>query len=322
MSKEQIESNIGSSESMPTMPKKSRYSGQLIDVSSRRSIEIIPRMETDATIDPIATHVEVDYFYHQGQFWRAVFPLDEVDQVYGQVFNFSKAKTKPSPQGPEIVFDKQGVPKRTIPILNHIQSRFTLKSPHTIDLYPMGIESTEEPVFRLNDFVYTAEAVGPLGVRFNLRDALAGHLISAHRFLSTQEMVFERIVSDNDYVTESPALPLNDFQKRAVLTESILRSHRAGMAEQYILFRVFGTNNCTSIPFEILDRVLDYTFLQRLGSKLYRLPLSPRFYLKVRGLDQDSSVRKLLRHEFADFIQHPKTQQRKWEREAGVSQNK
>lgn len=322
MSEDRIESNIGSSETLPTMPKRSRYSGQLIDVSSRRSIEIFPREGTDAIIDPIATHVEVNYFYHEGQFWRAVFPLGEVDRVYGQVFNFSKAKTKASPQGPEIVYDEQGVPKRTIPILNHIQSRFTLKAPHTIDLYPMGIESTGDPVFRLNDFIYTAEAVGPLGVRFNLRDAIVGHLISAHRFMSTQEMVFERIVSNNDYVTESPALPLNDTQKRAVLTESILRSHRAGMAEQYNLFRVFGTNNCTSIPFQILDRVLDYTFLQRLGSKLYRLPLSPRFYLKIRGLDQDSSVRKLLRHEFAEFIQHPKTQQRKREKEAGVSQYK
>lgn len=91
-------------------------------------------------IDPAASHVTLNYFYHEGRFWRAVFPLDEVDEVYGQVFYFSKVKTKPGSKGPEIVFDKRGLPKRTIPILNHIQSRFTLKSPYTIDLFPMEDE--------------------------------------------------------------------------------------------------------------------------------------------------------------------------------------
>lgn len=40
MGEDHIESDIKSGESKPVMPQRSRYAGQLVDVSSRRSIEI------------------------------------------------------------------------------------------------------------------------------------------------------------------------------------------------------------------------------------------------------------------------------------------
>jgi hypothetical protein len=295
----------------PLMPRKSRYAGQPIDISSRRSIEIQSAEGTAAAIDPADTHVTVNYFYHEGQFWQAKIPLDGVADVYGQVFNFSEPKTRQGPQGPEVVFDKHGLPKRSIPILNHIQSRFVLKPPCTVDLFPLHDGPACDPAHRIADFIYTSEAVGPAGITFSVRDGMAGNLISAHRFLSTQEMVFERIVLENQYVTESARLPIDAHQKRALLTESLLRSHRAAMHERYFLFRIFGTNNCTSGPFQILDRVLDYSILQRLGAIFYRLPLNPRLYLRIRGLDQDPTVRKLVRQEFQSYIQDPATQDRK-----------
>jgi len=285
-----------------------------MDASNRRSIEIKSSGDEHTLIDPTARHVVVDYFYHEGQFYRAVIPLDGIDEVFGQAFNFSKVRTKRSAKGPEIRFDRHGLPKRTIPFLNHLQSRFVLKSDYYVDLYPIESDETGVPAHRLKDFVYSVEIVGPAGVGFNIRDGLRGNLLSAHRFLSTQEMIFERIVLENQYVTESPHLPLNDREKRAALTESLLRSHRAGMSDRYYLYRVCGTNNCSSNPFQILDNIVAYSFRQRIGSMLYRLPLSPRLYLRARGLDSDPSVRKLVRSEFEDYIHDPATQQRKKQR--------
>jgi hypothetical protein len=316
---DEVNANPNSDEPKLLMPAGTRYAGQPVDISSRHSIEIQPRGDGDVLIKPTDSHAVVDYFYHEGTFWRAVIPLDEIDAVFGQAFNFSKARTRRSKSGREIVFDRQGLPKRTIPILNHVQSRFTLKPDYPIGLYPVGSEESGDPAHRLHDFIYSFEAVGPLGIVFNVRDGMAGNLLSAHRFLSTQEMVFERIVVERQYVTESPPLPLDQSQKRALLTKSLLRSHRAGMAEVYYLYRFCGTNNCTSSPFGILDQVVDYRLPQRIGSALYRLPVSPRFYLRVRGLDADRSVRKLVRREFEDYIDDAKTQQRKREHvRAGV----
>jgi hypothetical protein len=46
---------------------------------------------------------------------------------------------------------------------------------------------------------------------------------------------------------------------------------------------------------------------------LYRLPLNPRLYLRLRGLDGDPRHHKLLRDEFASFLADPTTQARKRE---------
>jgi hypothetical protein len=303
------------------MSSGKRYCGQPIDRSSRRGITIVPRQSQSSLRAAAPRHaaliaqedrsVVVDDFYHEGGFWRAVVPLHGVDRVAGQAFNFSKPRTRQGPNGPEILFDHNGLPKKKLPWLNHLQCRFVLKGAQAVRLYPQEVSATGEPVHQIRDFVYTVDAVGPVGVTFNLRDGLAGNLFSAHRFLSTREMVFERIVVGGQTLTESPPLPLNEQQKRALLTRSLLRSHYAGANEPYYLYRCCRTNNCTSNPFQILDQVMDYSLLQRISSLLYRLPFNPRFYLRLRGLDADPNVRKLLRDEFADYIHDPETQQRK-----------
>ena len=304
-------SNLQSGAAAILMPRKSRYADQAIDLSSRRSIEIQSGGSGTELVNPTDTHSIVAYFYHEGQFWRAIVPLDGVDQVFGQTFNFSKSKTRLGSNGREVLFDKRGIPKRSIPFLNHIQSRFTLRPDQPIELYPMGSDEFSVPVHRIHDIVYSFEAVGPVGITFNIRDGLMGNLISAHLFLSIREMVFERLVIENQYVSESPPLPLNDREKRELLIGSLLRSHRAGTTERYFLYRVCGTNNCTSNPFRVLDDIVSYRLPQRIGSILYRLPLNPRFYLWVRGMDSDPSFHKLVRSDFESYIADAETQQRK-----------
>jgi hypothetical protein len=303
--------NPGIADTPPQMPTWSRYSGQPIDVSRRRSISV-RNAPTDSSSEDIS-HLTVDYFLHESTFHTAVVPLNDVTEVFGQAFNFSAAKTKKTASGTEVIHNKHGLPKRKVPILNHVQSRFQFQPGKGIQLYPLRTTDFTSPIATIDDFVYSLEVTGPHGVKFNMNDGLRGNLLSAHRMLSTHEMVFERLVVENQILTESSSLPLDEAEKRALLFESLLRSHRAGLGEAYYLYRVCGTNNCTSSPFQILDRVVQYSLLERIGALLYRLPLNPRFYLRVRGLDTNPNQRRLVRDEFQEYIDHPDTQSRKRE---------
>ncbi|MCA9171853.1 MAG: hypothetical protein KDB23_29495, partial [Planctomycetales bacterium] len=217
---------MNSANSSLQMPSRTRYAGQLMDVSSRRSVQLVGG---PAGQSPDDTHdITVDYFYHVGQFWRAVFPAGCIASVRGQAFNFSQVRTRKGSNGPEVIYNKQGLPKRTLPFLNHVQSRFTCDPATPLRLYHLGEAPTGEPVHEITDFVYSAEAVGPAGVRFNLRDALLSGFVTAHRFVSTRELVFERIVIQGQYLTESPPLPISRQTANRLLHKSLLRSHHAG----------------------------------------------------------------------------------------------
>lgn len=292
------------------MPTGSCYSGQPVDDSSRRSIRIVDPDPQDLS-ETGTDEIVIDQFFHEGQFWRAAIPLNECDTLYGQSFNFSSPRTRMTPQGRQLILNKDGIPKRRLPMLNHVQCRLVLCGPRGVRLFPMGGDPSAEPIHRIFDFVYTIEAVGPLGINFNFKDAMRGNMLCAHRFVSTQENVFERIVVENQYLIQSAPLPISREDMRKLLLLALQRSHQAGDDDLYYLFRLFGTNNCTSNPFRMLDQVVHYRPLQRLGATLYRLPLSPRLYLRIRGLDTDPRHRQLVRSEFAEFIESAETQKRK-----------
>lgn len=280
-----------------------KYKIEELDLANRRSVEI-ERLDDQ--------HVIVRYFYHHGKFWKAVIPLNAVEAIYGQAFNFSSVKRKKTNDGSEVVRDKRGNPIPKFGFINHVQSRFRLAAGEVVQLFDLDDDVTQSsPKAEINDFVYSIEAVGPPGYLFDFRNGMSGSLICTHRFLSTQEMVFERVVLLGYYVRESPPLPLSGEEKRNILLESIQRSDRAGLNETYYLYRFCATNNCTSNPFKIIDQNVQYTWLQRLGSWLYRLPLNPRLYLRVRGLDSDPRYFHLVRSEFAEFIASDETKRRK-----------
>ena len=319
MTPEPIRDKASSGESVLLMPENSKYAGQEIDVTSRRSIEIEFEkiqnsehlFELKEKISPEATHVVINNFYHRETFWRAKIPLDGVKEVFGQCFNFSQMKMKQGKEGLETVYGKNGFPKRKYRFLNHLQSRFKLKADCPIELFSLDDQECASPLVLIYDFVYSLEAIGPPGVEYNVVDGLCGNLIAAHRVFSTEEMVFERIVVQNQYVIETQIPKLDSLQKRELLVRSILRSHQAAMAERYYLLRLCKTNNCTSSPFQILDSVARYGFFQRFGAGLYRFPISPMFYLRIRGFVSTSSRQILVRDEFETYIQDPETQARK-----------
>lgn len=304
--------NLSPNDTLVLMPEGSRFVGQPIDNSSRRSARL-----QALTADLAAGIVDSDYrivddVYHRGEFWRALIPRNAVESVRGQAFNFSKPKTRKSANGPEVIYSKYGIPRPSLSFLNHLQSRFTLREDRPAELYPLSCRDfSVEPAHRIHDLIYSLEANGPLGWTFNMKDSLAGNLVSAHRFLSVEEMVFERIVVENMYVTESPPLPLDADTLDALLEASLQRSHSAGSQERYYLLRLWGTNNCTSNPFQIVDTVATYPWRNRLAANLYRLPFNPRLYLRLRGLDSDPSIFNLVRNEFKDFIEAEETRERK-----------
>ena len=279
-----------------------KYKVEDLDLSSRRSIDV-EQLDDE--------HAVVRNFYHDGEFWKARIPLNHVDLIVGQAFNFSGWKRKKSPDGTDVVRDHRGNPKPKFGFINHVQSRFCFADGHAVQLFGNEDETTGPPAKEVSDFVYSIEAVGPPGVDFNFRNGMSGKLMCAHRFLSTQEMVFERIVVLGYYVRESPPLPLTKEEKKTILLKSIHRSDQAGLDEVYYLYRCFGTNNCTSNPFAIIDQSVKYKWWQKLGSLLYRFPINPRLYLRVRGLDSDPSHVGLLRNEYTDFIQNAATKRRK-----------
>lgn len=292
------------------LPPASRFAGMVAE-PARRSIRLAEPQSSP--IPPSATEVVVDYFYHAGEYWRARVPLDGVATVLGQAFNFSPLLQRKGPTGPEVVRDERGYPRRRIRWLNHVQARFQLAADAPMRLYPLGGDLDQQPVIEIHDFIYSIEAAGPPGVLFNLWDAMAGNMLSAHRFLSTEEMVFERIAVESQYVFESAPLKLSADQRRELLVMGLERSNRAGDTEPYIMYRPCVTNNCVSNPLRMLDKVVKYRGFHRLGALLYRLPLNPRLYLRLRGLDGDPRHHKLLRDEFASFLQDPATQARKRE---------
>ena len=290
------------------MPSGGRFAGQPIDTSRSRPVSI-----QGERLDRFGRRrLIVDHVYHEGAFWTAVIPIDGVDQISVQFYNFSApCKMNRTESESDTSLDQQGMPKYSNPFLNHIQLRISFQASNEIDLYPLFGEDGDIPMHSVADLCYSVEAAGPKGYDFDWRNTVFGNLVTVHRFTTMQEMVFERLVAEDQCLVESPPLPLTPTQKAEVLLRALRRSQQAGLSETYYLIRMIETNNCASNALKILDSVMKGTLRQRLASHLYRLPISPRLYLQLRGIDPDPGYRKRVRDEFHDFINAPQTQVRK-----------
>jgi hypothetical protein len=85
-----------------------------------------------------------------------------------------------------------------------------------------------------------------------------------------------------------------------MLEGAIRESHTAGLTRPYFMFRLpFTATNCTSEPLKLLDEVLRTPRLRR---SLYRFPVHPRGYLKLRGLWQDGPPAPTLNEQMAEWL--------------------
>ncbi len=228
-----------------------RYLGQAIDTSEKNSIRLVGMNQTTAVVDG---------FLYKGLFWRAEIPLDSIEKVIGQGYNFSSRGSNP--------------------FANHLQMRFSLKPGSFVTLDPQDLSDT--PPTRITDFVFSVEAVGPVGVSWNFADGLMGNLASAHRLMALEDVVQEKIVRRGYTVHQVEIGPLATAQKRKLLVAALRKSDEAGLHEAYYLLGGFGpTRNCTSVSFRLLDEVVPPSTL---GRHLWRFPMDAKLYLKVRGM--------------------------------------
>jgi len=275
--------------SAPVLPAWSGYAGEPFNLTERRPLTIL--RDTDEAF-------LADGFYHQGAFWKAVIPKQGVTEIIAQRLNFSKPKHQ-----------ADGTSKPSLFFLNHVQARLKMAAENAIALYPLDAEPAGAPSHEITDFCYSVEAVGPYGRRWNVPDALLGNLAIVHRFLSTPDVAFERIVLGRMTVVQSPPLPIEGEAKNKLLQAAVRKSHETGLAKPYFMIRVpCSATNCTSEPLSIVDGVLQMPAWQRF---FHRLPIHPRGYLKVRGLWQDGQTAVTLNEEMSSWIAGDEPSQRR-----------
>lgn len=229
-----------------------KYVGRPINVRTHRSIRIVEEREDVAV---------VEQFFHQKKFWRAEIPLDSVAVVIGQFFNFSGQDRLP---------------------INHVQVRFSLAPGKTVQLRS---SKTLRAGPQLTDFVYSIEAIGPVGVAWNYPDAMRGNLVNAHRFSSLNHVVRERVIG-RAYRVHQGEVALEADLRRQFLERSLKQANEAGMKQPYFIFRFDGdTTNCTALQFKTLDDIVcPVSRLDHLASRFFKaLPIAPAFYLQLRG---------------------------------------
>jgi hypothetical protein len=284
----------GSDKATPVLPEWSGYSGEPFNLTERRPLQIVS--ETPDTFT-------ANGFYYRGAFWTAVIPKTGVAEIIAQRLNFSKPKKKPDGTRTPSVF-----------FLNHVQARLKMQPDSPLLLYPVGERPTSnlpvsEPAHRIHDFVYTVEAVGPHGRRWNVADSLLGNLALVQRFLSTCDVAFERIMQARMTVLQSPPLPLEADVRDQLLQAAVRRSHEVGLAKPYFMIRLpFSANNCTSEQINIVDAVLQLPPWQHF---FHRLPVHPRAYLKLRGLWREGQALPTLNEEMADWMASDEAKQRR-----------
>jgi hypothetical protein len=277
------------STSVPVLPDWSAYAGEAFNLSERRPLTIVAESDEQ---------VVADGFYHWGQFWKAVIPRRGVAEIIGQRLNFSPRKR-----------EADGTTRPSLFFLNHVQARLKMEPERAVRLYPLDGEPTGEPVHRVSDFCYSVEAVGPYGRHWNLSDAMLGNLAIVHRFLSTEDVAFERIMRERMKIIQSPPLPLEPDIRDRMLYGAICESHATGLARPYFMFRApFSATNCASEPFRLLDGVTHMPLWRRF---LYRLPVHPRGYLKMRGLWQEGHESPTLNEEMADWLASDEARERR-----------
>lgn len=256
-----------------------KFKGQSIDTRTRYSLEISAETES---------HFWVDYFFHDGKFWTAKIPRRAVEKYIGQRFTFSKLN----------------------PFITHAQVRIILND--DIELYELG--TMEEAKESLRDFVYSIEVVGPKGTAWSISQAF-GAFVSAHRLLSTEEVVFERVTLGGYEMIQSPPILLDKELLNDALEKILRRGSKAGMKEKYYLFNFWlGANNCTSEVFDILDSLLSkrYTPFQKIMSKIFwRFPFAPRLYLRFRGAIDHKVTAPTLNEEFSELASSTKLTERR-----------
>ncbi|BAI92486.1 hypothetical protein NIES39_L03290 [Arthrospira platensis NIES-39] len=213
------------------------HQGKCINSCHQRSLRRLSAAEAaEYGIEPQA--IAVANVSHQNQFWVAQILPNSVAEVIYQLENF------PSP----------------IPAA-HTQLRFRFSPGSEVLLIPQIPGSHQSPV-KLQDLIFSVEAVAVVGGNFDLVAGFFDNFAIAYRLVSLESRVQRMIIEDGHQVQQIQ-LNLTPAQKNQLLLNAITKSQQAGLTQMYNTLN----RNCTTEVFRIIDQTIGYHSAPNSGSQ-------------------------------------------------------
>lgn len=199
------------------MPK-GPHAGKCLDVREKLSAHQLNDFEAQAYGGQAKGRMLVGNFFHEGRFYVASVPIDDIEDVIVQVEHFE----------PELV-------------AAHTQLRFRFRQ--DVKLLPDGPS--------LRDVIVSVEYLAPPNVPYDLFKGLSDFAL-VHRILSLQTK-FAYMVTKQHHHVDQYRLALYQHEKTAIFEEAIALSDRDGLATMYHTIE----RSCTTELFRAIDLGLD-----------------------------------------------------------------
>lgn len=254
--------------------------GEPLDTANSRPVVRLGEAEKiaacrAANVDPDTIGEAFANLRHQDGFYTALVPKDAVRDVYLMLESF------PAP-----------VPAA------HAMLRFALEDGKPAVLVPQN-QTGDRTVLSLPDLVFSSEAIGQPGWKYDLLRGQKGHFGLVDRFESLEDR-FHRVES---YSPKHPVtqhrIALSDEQKQSVLRASLALSEERGFAATYNTLE----RSCTTEAFLALDRGVgdDVPMHVKLARMITgeRVPTLSPTYLALRGIAAEGETPTLLSEEMA-----------------------
>jgi hypothetical protein len=227
------------------MPPKSPWDDPsalpCIDVSAKRPVVLLNAGGARA-----GGELRFANFFHADKFWIATVNPDHVESVYFVLELF-----------PAIV------------PAAHSMLRFDMKPGHEATLVPQRVGDTTAPV-KVKSLWYSVEAAGPKGFQYDLVKGLLDNFGIIYRFISYDQVAVEAVRKLNHHVKQYK-LRMRDGDGGRVMRYALDASVENGAKNFYNTI----TKNCTTEPYQALDKTLNYGTLNDIRAflTLHRKPL-------------------------------------------------
>jgi hypothetical protein len=229
------------------------FQGEELDISEKRSTRLLTP-EQSAAFGAGPRDMVIRDFLHEGKFWVAKIPVDQVEQVYYHYID------------------------------THVQLSFKFKEGHPVRLYPQsGSVGTVKEERTLDEIVHTLDPRTVNGDPFVAipQRRLFRNFATAYRFLSPKDSYVQWILRrPHTGIGERIPVDFSEAEREEKLRFAIERSEKLGHDPMFN----FVLNNCTTGACEVLDRGHRYTLLQKLAGSFRFLSPKPYTRLWLMGL--------------------------------------
>lgn len=228
-----------------------------------------------AGIDPATIGEAFANFRHNGRFWISLVPKDAVKDVYVMLESF------PAP-----------VPAA------HAMLRFALHDDKKAILVPQDKRAATE-MLELPDLVFSAEALGQPGWRYDLVAGQTGSFGMVNRFESLEDRFHHVESYEPIHPVAQHRVNIDGHDKQAMLAEALRTSESKGLKDTYNT----ANNSCGTEAFAVLDRGIGNDVPPWVHAARFvtgeRLPPLGELYLRMRGLLKEGEKSPSLHDEMA-----------------------